>query len=140
MTELEGSEVGRLQVEIPTEKIKEEITAEPLEVTETEFEITAEGEGFCYVLSKQTGFFESIVKGGEELLTKPMKLSYFRATTDNDRNVKALWDRTNIWQGENFDCVFNKVYSAKIPVSYTHLDVYKRQGKLKFLKYRSPLV
>ena len=43
MTDLEGSEVGRLQVEIPTEKIKEEITAEPLGVTETEFEITAEG-------------------------------------------------------------------------------------------------
>ena len=136
MTDLEGSEVGRLQVEIPTEKIKEEITAEPLEVTETEFEITAEGEGFRYVLSKQTGFFESIVKGGEELLTKPMKLSYFRATTDNDRNVKALWDRTNIWQGENFDCVFNKVYSAEIQGNRASFNMSSAGiSRLPFFKY-----
>ena len=66
------------------------------------------------MLSKQTGTFASIIKNGKEMLEAPMKLSYFRATTDNDRNIKALWDRTNIWQGENFDCVFNKVYSYKI--------------------------
>ena len=107
-----------------------------LEVTETEFEITAEGEGFRYVLSKQTGFFESIVKGGEELLTKPMKLSYFRATTDNDRNVKALWDRTNIWQGENFDCVFNKVYSAKIQGNRASFNMSSAGiSRLPFFKY-----
>ena len=54
------------------------------------------------------------MKNGEELLTEPMKLSYFRAPTDNDRTIRVYWARTNIWQGENFDCVFNKVYSFKI--------------------------
>ncbi len=136
MTDLDGNEVGRLQEEIPAEKATNEITAEPLNVTETEFEITAQGEDFCYVLSKQTGFFESIVKNGEELLTEPMKLSYFRATTDNDRNIRVYWDRTNIWQGENFDCVFNKVYSFKIQGNKVSFDMSSAGvSRLPFFKY-----
>ena len=136
MTDLDGNEVGRLQEEIPAEKATNEITAEPLSVTETEFEITAQGEDFCYVLSKQTGFFESILKNGEELLTEPMKLSYFRAPTDNDRNIRVYWDRTNIWQGENFDCVFNKVYSFKIQGNKVSFDMSSAGvSRLPFFKY-----
>ena len=85
---------------------------------------------------KQTGFFESIVKNGEELLTEPMKLSYFRATTDNDRNIRVYWDRTNIWQGENFDCVFNKVYSFKIQGNKVSFDMSSAGvSRLPFFKY-----
>lgn len=65
-------------------------------------------------MCKQTGNFVSIIKNGKEQLLEPSKLSYFRATTDNDRNVRALWDRTNIWQGENFDCVFTKIYNCEV--------------------------
>lgn len=113
MTDGEGNELGTVQEKLPVKVLSPE-NGEPLTVTDGEFEIKAEGEGFSYTLSKQTGFIISAVKDGKELISAPMKISYFRATTDNDRNMKAFWDRTNIWQGENFDCVFNKVYSYKI--------------------------
>ena len=113
MTDVNGAELGTLEERLPVKIINRE-NGEPLNITDGEFEIKAEGEGFAYTLSKQTGFITSALKNGSELLVAPMKLSYFRATTDNDRNVKAMWDRTNIWQGENFDCAFNKVYSYRI--------------------------
>ena len=113
MTDVNGAELGTLEEKLPVKIINRE-NGEPLNITDGEFEIKAEGEGFAYTLSKQTGFITSALKNGSELLTAPMKLSYFRATTDNDRNVKAMWDRTNIWQGENFDCAFNKIYSYRI--------------------------
>lgn len=107
-------EIGCLQEKLPVPVIIKEIKKQPLNLIDGEFETIAEGENFRYVLSKQTGMFNSIIKNGIEQLTAPAKLSYFRATTDNDRGIRALWDRTNIWQGENFDCTFTKIYSYKI--------------------------
>lgn len=112
MTDQNGNEIGRLQERIPVTQVKPEIVSVPLVPAETEFDIIAEGKDFRYVLSKQTGFFTSINIDGEELLTEPMCLSFFRAPTDNDINMKPYWDRTNIWQGENLDCVFCKAYSV----------------------------
>lgn len=114
MIDSNGNQLGTLEEKLPVKIVNNKNNSESLSVTESEFDITADGEDFKYVLSKQTGFFTSIEKAGKEHLTNPMKLSYFRAITDNDRNTAPLWDRTNIWQGENFDCVFNKVYSCKI--------------------------
>lgn len=113
MLDNNGFELGVLQEQLPVTVQKTEVHGEPLNVTDGEFEITAKGNDFCYVLSKQTGNFVSIIKNGKEQLLEPAKLSYFRATTDNERNVRALWDRTNIWQGENFDCVFTKIYDCE---------------------------
>ena len=113
MLDENGREIAFQQQEIPLTTVKEPDGA-PLTLTQTEFTVIAEGEGFRYVLSKQTGFLTSMVKNGEEKLAAPMKLSYFRAPTDNDRNVKAYWDRSTIWQGENYDCVFGKVYQYEV--------------------------
>lgn len=117
MLDGDGFEIGCMQEEIPTVIIKEKSEASPICLTDGEFEITAQGENFRYVLSKQTGTFISIVISGEEQLLEPAKLSYFRAPTDNDRNIKMYWDRTNIWQGENFDCVFSKIYSCEVSLN-----------------------
>jgi len=114
MIDSNGNQLGTLEEKLPVKIVNGENSFAPISATESEFDITAEGEGFKYVLSKQTGTFISIFKNGKELLEAPMKLSYFRAITDNDRNTAPLWDRTNIWQGENFDCAFNKVYSYNI--------------------------
>ncbi len=114
MTDQGGLEIGRLQEKLPVPTVKAEVASAPLALEETDFDVIAAGDGFRYVLSKQTGFLTSIEIGGEEQLAEAMRLSYFRATTDNDRNVKPYWDRTNIWQGENFDCVFGKVYSVEV--------------------------
>ena len=107
-------EVGCLEERLPVPTVIDEPQKQPIALSGSEFDITAEGDFFRYVLSKQTGMFENITVKGEEQLKAPAKLSYFRATTDNDRNMKALWDRTNIWQGENFDCVFTKIYSCEV--------------------------
>lgn len=114
MLDSEGFEVGCLQEKLPVAVSAPKPEGEPLQLKESEFEITAEGEGFSYLLSKQTGMLVSVTAKGEEQLLEPSKLSFFRATTDNDRNIKALWDRTNIWQGENFDCTFTKIYSCTV--------------------------
>ena len=114
MTDGEGNELGLLQEKLPIEIKKSEQSGEPLMLTESEFEVTAAGDGFKYIISKQTGSFISIEINGDEQLATPSYLSFFRAPTDNDRNIQPLWDRTNIWQGENFDCVFNKVYKTEI--------------------------
>lgn len=112
MFDADNFEIGCLEEKLPVPVVIAEAEKQPLNLINGEFEAVAEGENFRYVLSKQTGMLVSVVKNGEEQLTAPAKLSYFRATTDNDRGIRALWDRTNIWQGENFDCVFTKIYSC----------------------------
>ena len=95
-----------------------------------EDEADEESEDYGLVILK------SVTENGEELLTEPMKLSYFRAPTDNDRNIRVYWDRTNIWQGENFDCVFNKVYSFKIQGNKVSFDMSSAGvSRLPFFKY-----
>lgn len=114
MKDSNGFEIGCLQEELPVEIIADKISSKPLTLRDDEFKIIAEGENYSYILSKQTGSFISILFNGVEQLMSPVKLSFFRAPTDNDRNIKAYWDRSNIWQGENFDCVFSKIYSCEV--------------------------
>ncbi len=114
MLDREGFELGCLQEKLPVEINTAKEAKEPLAVSEDRWEITAEGNGFKYVLSKQTGTFSSIVRDGEEQLMEVSKLSYFRATTDNDRKIRANWDGTNNWQGENYDRVFSKMYTCDV--------------------------
>ncbi len=84
------------------------------EFNEDELNIYATGDNFSYVFSKHYGVFTSIVINGEEQLAGRMTLSAFRAPTDNDRNIISRWANVNIWQGENLDCQFSKVYDCKI--------------------------
>ena len=114
MTDAKGNETGLLQAEIPTLKEQTEITAEPLDIKDSDFNITVIGNGFKYVFSKQLGMLTSIIINDTEQLLEPMKLSFARACTDNDRNMIALWNNVNVWQGENLDCLFNKVYAVAV--------------------------
>jgi beta-galactosidase len=43
-----------------------------------------------------------------------MRLSAFRAPTDNERQVKKYWIRNEVNWGENMDATFDKIYSVKI--------------------------
>ena len=43
-----------------------------------------------------------------------MRLTAFRAATDNDRNMLPKWANVDTWQGENLDCLFSKVYDCRI--------------------------
>ena len=120
------------------------------EFNEDELNIYAKGEGFNYVFSKHYGAFTSIVIKGEEQLAGMMKLSAFRAPTDNDRNIVNRWANVNIWQGENLDCQFSKVYDCRIEdgaiivdgslagvsrvpfFRYTQKITVSKQGKISF--------
>ena len=86
----------------------------PAFVEEKPYEVIFTGENFRYVFSKQFGTFTSIVVNGEEQLAEPVRLTVWRAPTDNDKNIKVFWGSYNIWQGENFDKLFSKVYACMV--------------------------
>ena len=76
-------------------------------------EIIFTGNGFRYVFSRLLGSFTSMVIAGREQLAEPISLTAWRAPTDNDKNIKLLWGSYNIWQGENLDKLFSKVYAVE---------------------------
>lgn len=109
----DGKVYAETQHALPCSIQKEEPPAKNL-LTEDARNIYASGTGFSYVFSKHYGAFTSIVVAGEEQLSGRVKLSAFRAPTDNDRKVKVKWANLNTWQGENLDCAFSKIYDCHI--------------------------
>ena len=106
-------EYARTQHELPC-KVEEKVSEASLTLTEDQYHIYASGEGFHYVFSKIYGGFTSMMVDGEEQLAGISKISMFRATTDNDAKMRPFWANVNIWQGENLDCAFTKVYECNI--------------------------
>lgn len=95
-------------------RIVEKCKPNAMDLREDKFNVYADGEGFSYVFSKHSGMFTSMVVDGEEQLAGVPKLSAFRAPTDNDIRMKHLWANCNVWQGENLDCAFTKVYDCYV--------------------------
>ncbi|MBO4468332.1 MAG: glycoside hydrolase family 2 [Clostridia bacterium] len=110
----DGAEIAHEQFELPF-TLKEKLTSdEKAKLTEDKYNIYAEGNGFSYTYSKFYGGFTSIIVGGKEQLAEKTKLSLFRAPTDNDRNIINKWANMNIWEGENLDVSFSKIYDSRI--------------------------
>lgn len=107
-----GMPVAQTQHEISVKREIEEKSNIPATVEEQAHYLIFEGDGFKYVFSKHYGMFTSIVTDGTERLASAPRLTAWRAPTDNDKNIKALWGFFNIWQGENLDRSFNKVYDC----------------------------
>lgn len=83
--------------------------------TQNEHFVTFEGKGFKYVFSKDLGTFVSMVKNGAEQLSAPVKLTAWRAPTDNDRSIKYKWGHySNNWEGENINMSFNLIYNCDV--------------------------
>ena len=99
-------------------KLECEITTEAetnlAALTENNEYIYACGKNFSYQFSKKTGNFTSIKIADVEQIASGIAISAFRAPTDNDCNVKAKWAFMDIWQGENLDRMFSKVYNCCI--------------------------
>ena len=89
---------------------------------EKPYEVIFSGKDFRYVFSKQFGTFTSMVVQGQEQLAEPVELTVWRAPTDNDKNIKVFWGSYNIWQGENFDKLFSKIYSCTVAEGCVHVD------------------
>ena len=102
----------QLLLDIPAEPLKP--IAMPAVLEETRREIIASGDGFRYRFSKHYGTFTSMELDGKEQLAAPMRLSTFRAPTDNDRRVRKFWVQQPDGVSENMDKQFIKIYSVAL--------------------------
>ena len=109
----DGKEVAATQHEIKTQKVSEPVELAPAELTEREQDVLICGDGFEYIFSKHYGNFVSMKVNGRENLAAPIKLSTWRAPTDNERNVSIHWTNS-IWQSENLNKNFSKVYACRV--------------------------
>ena len=109
----DGKEYARAQhiLDFIEEEQQEEARAD---YQEDEYNVYFTGNKFSYTFSKHYGTFTSLVVDGEEQLAERPIISAFRAPVDNDRHVKIYWANLNVWQGENLDCAFNKVYNCYV--------------------------
>ena len=110
---------GNCEVAHTQHKLDYNKIANPCDLDLPDFEedkeyIIAKGENFEYKFSKFYGNFTSIKVNGNEQLAERLSLTVWRAPVDNDRSLKAIWGNVNIWQGENLDCLFSKVYDCFI--------------------------
>ena len=92
------------------------IESHPLQqIKEDKRYIYIDGNGFNYIFDKVYGSLTSMKKQEKELLAQPVKLTVWRAPTDNDRKIKYRWGMTeDSRSAENFNRLFNKVYSIEI--------------------------
>lgn len=109
-----GFERGFIQHEIKSVKINP-CMGDDVSLTEEAKNIYAKTKDADYTISKITGNITSIVKNGVELLAEPVRLTAWRAPTDNDRKIKKNWGLfDDNLSGININCMFSKVYSCNI--------------------------
>ncbi len=108
-----GEEIAHTEHKLECE-IEKAQNAPLAEILEDDRFITCKGDGFEYKFSKLYGNFISLKMNGEEQLDSKIELTAWRAPTDNERGIKMKWGNYNIWEGENLDCLFSKVYECAV--------------------------
>ena len=94
------------------------------------------GDGVSYEISKHTGLPVSMLKNGVEQLAEPVQMSVWRAPVDNERKIKNKWGHPNVWEGENYDRIFNHVYSSELTEGgLTFTGSLAGVGRVPFLRY-----
>lgn len=109
-----GRLAARTQHALPYTPARDARETGPADITEDAEKYYLSGDGFVYVFSKHYGGFVSMKIRDEEQLCGRMRLTAWRAPTDNDQNMRAYWELVNIWQGENLDRLFSKVYECRL--------------------------
>lgn len=107
---LKGDEViAHTQHKLDCEEILEQELPllEPIEAGD---DYVISGENFRYVFSKFYGSFTDIEINGKKQICDVLKISCWRAPTDNDRKEKENWIRA--WTGEGYNTRFGKVYEC----------------------------
>ena len=69
--------------------------------------MTLVSEKFNYTYDKFTGLFSRMVNGNRTLLEHPMEINLWRAPTDNDRNIR------HIWEDAHYDRPVTRSYSTE---------------------------
>ncbi len=111
-----GSEVGMKQLDFGVRVKPLEISAPLASLRCDDLHVYIDGCGYSYVFNRHYGCFESIIKNGREQLADFVRLTAWRAPTDNDRHVKKKWGLIDgdTWSGENMNRLFSKVYSCDV--------------------------
>ena len=112
--ERDGVEYATTQHALPYNKKEMPKSSARAAVSENGDFLTFSGDGFEYFFSKHYAEFISIRVGGEEQILSMPRLTLQRAIIDNERHVRAYWNDDNIWQGENINVLFHKVYECKL--------------------------
>lgn len=105
------NEIAHTQHEIFANRIKDTNVNTLPKITEDNEFYTISGKNFEYKFSKIYGTVISAKSYGKEQLADKMKLSVYRAPTDNDRRIRFNWVRGESWKSENLNKLFSKVYS-----------------------------
>jgi len=139
--DITGREVAIEQLELDVNKENNNISYSLCELFESDDYIVAKGDVFEYKISKKYGTLDSILSHGRELLGSPLKLSVFRAPTDNERTVKNMWYGKAGGYSWNIEHTLNKNYETYIDngviVSKGALSPISRKPLLTFTQYLS---
>lgn len=106
-----GETVALWERELPAAIAASEKCCDGAEIAEDAKCFRVTGNGFAYEISKHTALPVRIEKNGVQHLAAPARMSVWRAPTDNDGKIKIKWGHPNVWEGENYDRIFNHIYS-----------------------------
>ena len=127
-----GYELGLDEVELQEYAPKNYALASGVvSVEETDDEITVAGEGFRYIYSKRSGLFTSLLRGDEELLLKPMEYNVWRAPTDNDRKVRAEWEKAG------YDRTIFRPYETTVKTDENGAEITVKMGAAAIMRQNS---
>lgn len=82
-----------------------------LEVFSSDRSLRIEGGDFVYTYSKLTGLMEKMVYKNRQLLERPLELNIWRAPTDNDRNIR------HVWEAAGYDRTIARAYRTEYTVA-----------------------
>ena len=77
----------------------------PLTILESYGTLSIQGESLCVRFSRRTGQLVSIRHGGQEYLKAPLRPSFWRASTDNDRGNRTPV-RCAVWRFAGQNCAY----------------------------------
>ena len=83
-----GFELDFGQAVIPKSEVQKEEPSGGIEVIHGDVHIGVRGRDFSALFSRSEGGIVSLVYGGKEYITRTPRISYWRATTDNDRGYQ----------------------------------------------------
>ena len=109
-------------------------------ITEDENKIYITGENFEYIISKCYGNFESMIINGKQQLEDVVKLTAWKAPTDNDVFIARQWgpldQHMNSMRGENLNVLCSNVYECRIDNGTVTVSAcLAGLGRMPFFKY-----
>ncbi len=111
----DGNDVGFTQHPLTSDIAKNEfLPASSSQITDDGKNIIFSGDGFCYTFSKKYGTVVNAVINGKTVIDTPVKMSFMRAITDNERNKWMEWIRVPRALAENIDVLWTKIYSCEL--------------------------